>query len=123
MTNLKFKFANKYSTQTQNEPVQEKIKPIDWSKHKITNFVKSKEEFEHVNKIIGEQTVPDPPQHESYPTPSGWYAVNPEKCSKLPYYALRSRYHNYPIYPILRDGSRKLVKIRCIQGDIWVHYF
>ena len=52
---------------------------------------------------------------------SGWSPPNAEKSSKLNYYALRSRYHSYPIYYEEREGgSRKLVRVKNIQGDIWV---
>jgi large subunit ribosomal protein L49 len=65
--------------------------------------------------------VPDPPVHESYPTPSGWVPIDVNKAKKLPYQVLRTRFHNYPIYTEEREGgTRKLVRIKHIQGDIWV---
>ena len=83
-------------------------------------MVESKDEFVHVLKLIGNPIVPDPPNHESYPTPSGWVPPNPEKASKLPYYVLRTRFHNFPIYTLEREGgSRKLTRIKNIEGDIW----
>ncbi len=74
----------------------------------------------HVLKLIGNPIVPEPPKHETYPTPSGWVPTNLEKASKLPYYVLRSRFHNFPIYALEREGgTRKLTKIKYIEGDIW----
>ena len=34
----------------------------------------SHEEFKYVEKLLPKQTIPEPPQHSSYPTPSGWVA-------------------------------------------------
>ena len=68
--------------------------------------------------------MPEPPKHDIYPTPSGWVPVNADKSSKLNYYVLRTRFHNFPIYPLEREGgSRKLVKIKYIEGNIWVFKF
>ena len=65
--------------------------------------------------------MPDPPVHQSYPTPSGWVPVDVEKAMKQPYRVLRTRFHNYPIYKETREGgNRKLVRIKMIEGDIWV---
>lgn len=95
-------------------------RPINQEGHEYTNIVESKEEFKYVKKLIPSLVVPDPPKHESYPTPSGWMPPVYEKCSKLPYFVLRTRFHNFPIYALEREGgSRKLVKIKRIEGDIW----
>jgi hypothetical protein len=60
--------------------------------------------------------------HEKYPTPSGWIPVNVEKALNTPYRVLRTRFHNYPIYRVEREGgSRKLIRIKNIDGDIWVN--
>ena len=95
-------------------------KPLNWKNEEITNVVESKEEFQFVEKLLCSPIVPEPPRHESYPTPSGWLPQNVEKSSKLSYAVLRTRFHNFPIYPITREGgSRKLVRIKFIEGDIW----
>ena len=96
--------------------------PINWPNDvKLTKVVESKEDFKHVLKLLPEEIVPEPPKHDSYPTPSGWRPPNYEKAKKLPYAVLRTRFHNFPIYVFDREGgSRKLVRIRYIQGNIWV---
>jgi hypothetical protein len=116
---------NKYysTNSTGNNQQRPKIpsRPLNWENYTFTKVIESKEDFEHVKKILPQKMVPDPPKHESYPTPSGWVPPNYEKCSKLSYSVLRTRYHNFPIYVLEREGgSRKLVKIRNIEGDIWV---
>lgn len=104
------------------EPVKIPSRPSEYKNEQLTKYVESKAEFEHVKKLIPNEIVPDPPQHESYPTPSGWIPVDVEKAKKWPYYVLRTRYHNYPIYREIREGgSRKLIRIKYIQGDIWVN--
>ncbi len=84
-------------------------------------MIESKEEFKFVEKILPSELVPEPPAHEVYPTPSGWVPPNPKLSSRLSYAVLRTRFHNFPIYPLTREGgSRKLVRIKFIEGDIWV---
>ncbi len=39
--------------------------------------------FKYVEKLIPNQVVPEPPKHDSYPTPSGWVPINPEKSDKI----------------------------------------
>lgn len=96
-------------------------RPLNMENAQFTKVIETNEGFEFVKKLIPSQIVPEPPKHESYPTPSGWVPPNIEKSSKLPYFVLRTRFHNFPIYPLEREGgSRKLVRIRHIEGDIWV---
>ena len=33
----------------------------------------SAEDFKYVERLFPAKTVPKPPEHESYPTPSGWF--------------------------------------------------
>ena len=112
---------SRYSTATTKTPLTLK-QPITWTKDvKLTKLVESKEDFKHVLKLLPEEIVPEPPKHDSYPTPSGWRPPNYEKSKNLPYAVLRTRFHNYPIYVMEREGgSRKLVRIKYIQGNIWV---
>ncbi|CAF0949137.1 unnamed protein product [Brachionus calyciflorus] len=107
-----------------NQSIQERkplpSRPFNFEQDQLTNVIESKEEFDFVKKLLPNLIVPEPPKHESYPTPSGWVAPNYEKSSNLSYYVLRTRFHNYPIYPLEREGgSRKLVKIKRVEGDIW----
>lgn len=96
-------------------------RPTNLQEAKFTNFIEDKNEFENVKRLIPSPIVPEPPKHSVYPTPSGWLPPDLTKSSKLPYFVLRTRFHNFPIYPIEREGgSRKLVRIRYIEGDIWV---
>ena len=96
-------------------------RPLNLKEEELTQVAQSREEFKYVEKILPSEIVPEPPVHESYPTPSGWMPPNYEKSSKLPYYVLRTRFHNFPIYLVEREGgSRKLVRIKNIHGNIWV---
>jgi hypothetical protein len=108
--------------QTEEQPSSSyPSRPKDWTNIKLTNVVESKDDFvKYVQPLIPETTVPDPPEHKSYPTPSGWIPPDLKKSSKLPYYVLRTRFHQFPIYPILRNGLVPLVRVRNIEGDIWV---
>lgn len=119
IVNTKYYYTTENTQQPQGLTIPSR--PLNSDKHVFTKVIESKEDFEHVKKILPKQLVPDPPKHESYPTPSGWVPPKYEKCSKLAYSVLRTRYHNFPIYVLEREGgSRKLVKIRNIEGDIWV---
>jgi hypothetical protein len=95
-------------------------RPLNYENEEFPNFSESSEDFKHVLSVLPNPIVPEPPKHASYPTPSGWVPPNTEKASKLPYYVLRTRFHNFPIYALEREGTRKLVRIKHIQGDIWV---
>ncbi|PVD25604.1 hypothetical protein C0Q70_13262 [Pomacea canaliculata] len=77
------------------------------------------EEFKFVERLLPYKTVPSPPSHTNYPTPSGWIPQK-EADLTLPYFVRRTKNHMLPIYQELRNGNtRKLVKIRYIEGDIW----
>ena len=96
-------------------------RPVNMNDAQFTQVVESKDDFQYVRKILPTLIVPEPPKHDQYPTPSGWVPIDVKKASKLPYYVLRTRFHNYPIYLTEREGgSRKLIRIRYIEGDIWV---
>ena len=95
-------------------------RPSDWEKYTIPDVIEAKEDFLFVEKLLPASVIPDPPNHESYPTPSGWLPVDVAKSSKWPYYVLRTRFHQYPIYAEERNGgSRKLTRIKNVHGDIW----
>jgi large subunit ribosomal protein L49 len=36
------------------------------------NFVESADEYQFVERLLPPTTIPKPPEHEHYPTPSGW---------------------------------------------------
>lgn len=111
---------NEMNTQSRQHP----SRPANLKDAKLTNVIESKEEFEkYVKRILPSFLIPDPPKHESYPTPSGWVPPDYQRCTKLPYYVLRTRFHQYPIYPEERDGSKRYVRIKNIEGDIWVCFF
>lgn len=112
---------NRYAELAAKERFALPTRPFKHQYEELTDVVESTEEFKYVEKLIGSQIVPDPPKHDSYPTPSGWVPVNVELSSKLSYAVLRTRFHQFPMYAIEREGgSRKLVRIKNIEGDIWV---
>ncbi|XP_046582015.1 39S ribosomal protein L49, mitochondrial-like [Haliotis rubra] len=79
----------------------------------------STEEFKFVETLLPRETVPDPPVHESYPTPSGW--VPPaENQSPMKYFVKRTKNHMLPLYmQTTHAGNRHMVMIRKVEGDIW----
>ncbi|XP_031462980.1 39S ribosomal protein L49, mitochondrial [Phasianus colchicus] len=80
--------------------------------------VESTEEFHFVERLVPPACVPPPPQHPSYPTPSGWTPPQVPPPS-LPYHVGRSRMHNLPLYRRVTKGSRRITELRHIRGDIW----
>ncbi|XP_032872073.1 LOW QUALITY PROTEIN: 39S ribosomal protein L49, mitochondrial [Amblyraja radiata] len=80
--------------------------------------VESTEEFKFVERLIPPTTVPVPPKHDRYPTPSGWCPPR-DPPPDLPYIIRRSRMHNLPVYTDITHGNRKMTVIRKIEGDIW----
>ena len=112
---------SKVNAEKNQKPI-ELNRPLSWSSNfMLTKVIESKEEFKHVLKLLPHEIVPEPPTHGSYPTPSGWQPPKITKSNMLPYAVLRTRFHNFPIYLEEREGgSRKLVRIKNIQGDIWV---
>ena len=85
----------------------------------LTNVEVSKEEFKYVEKLLPTFTVPEPPKHEKYPTPSGWIPPSP-KATSYKYFVERTRFHNFPVYIQEVDGgTRKLTVINRVKGDHW----
>ncbi|KAM3824720.1 large ribosomal subunit protein mL49 [Vipera latastei] len=86
---------------------------------KYPGIVESTEEYKFVERLIPPTTVPVPPKHDQYPTPSGWRAPQ-DLPPDLPYFVRRSRMHNVPVYKdTSHHGTRKITVIRKIEGDIW----
>ncbi|XP_060711702.1 mitochondrial ribosomal protein L49 [Hemiscyllium ocellatum] len=86
---------------------------------KYPGIIESTEEFQFVERLIPPTTVPVPPKHDRYPTPSGWCPPR-DPPPDLPYMIRRSRMHNLPVYTDITHGNRKMTVIRKIEGDIWV---
>ncbi|XP_072887281.1 LOW QUALITY PROTEIN: large ribosomal subunit protein mL49-like [Hemitrygon akajei] len=84
----------------------------------IRGLLRSTEEFHFVERLIPPSTVPVPPKHDRYPTPSGWCPPR-DPPPDLPYVIRRSRMHNLPVYTDITHGNRKMTVIRKIEGDIW----
>ncbi|KAH9490322.1 54S ribosomal protein L49, mitochondrial [Bulinus truncatus] len=90
------------------------------------DFEVSYDEFKYVLPLLPMETVPEVPEHFSYPTPSGWFPPNLELRSKQKYLVRRTRNHMLPIYP---ETTRKRIEhiqtvqhcvaIKRIEGDIW----
>uniref|UniRef100_G3VB87 Large ribosomal subunit protein mL49 n=1 Tax=Sarcophilus harrisii TaxID=9305 RepID=G3VB87_SARHA len=80
--------------------------------------VESSEEYAFVERLIPPTGIPEPPRHQSYPTPSGWQPPR-DPPPNLPYFIRRSRMHNVPVYTELTHGNRKMTLIRKVEGDIW----
>uniref|UniRef100_A0A4X2K194 Large ribosomal subunit protein mL49 n=1 Tax=Vombatus ursinus TaxID=29139 RepID=A0A4X2K194_VOMUR len=82
-------------------------------------IVESTEEYKFVERLIPPASIPEPPRHQSYPTPSGWQPPK-DPPPNLPYFIRRSRMHNVPVYTELTHGNRQMTLIRKVEGDIWV---
>ncbi len=92
---------------------------IDQNEFTGVEVTKDPEEWKHVERLLPDLHVPPPPEHKSYPTPSGWIPPKPEGTTH-PYFVERTRFHNLPVYIERRDGGqRKLTYINRVKGDLW----
>uniref|UniRef100_A0A4X1V037 Large ribosomal subunit protein mL49 n=1 Tax=Sus scrofa TaxID=9823 RepID=A0A4X1V037_PIG len=83
------------------------------------SFVESVDEYHFVERLLPPASIPKPPKHEHYPTPSGWQPPR-DPAPSLPYFVRRSRMHNIPVYRDITHGNRQMTVIRKVEGDIWV---
>ncbi|XP_037002415.1 39S ribosomal protein L49, mitochondrial [Artibeus jamaicensis] len=82
------------------------------------SFVESVDEYQFVERLLPSTSIPKPPKHEHYPTPSGWQPPR-DPVPRLPYFVRRSRMHNIPVYKDITHGNRQMTVIRKVEGDIW----
>ncbi|KAM8928481.1 large ribosomal subunit protein mL49 [Lycaon pictus] len=82
------------------------------------SFVESVDEYQFVERLLPPTSIPEPPKHEHYPTPSGWQPPR-DPPPNLPYFVRRSRMHNIPVYKDITHGNRQMTVIRKVEGDIW----
>lgn len=82
------------------------------------SFVESVDEYHFVERLLPPASIPKPPKHEHYPTPSGWQPPR-DPAPSLPYFVRRSRMHNIPVYRDITHGNRQMTVIRKVEGDIW----
>ncbi|XP_059002864.1 large ribosomal subunit protein mL49 [Mustela lutreola] len=82
------------------------------------SFMESVDEYHFVERLIPPTSIPKPPNHEHYPTPSGWQPPR-DPPPDLPYLVRRSRMHNIPVYKDITHGNRQMTVIRKVEGDIW----
>ncbi|XP_045631558.1 39S ribosomal protein L49, mitochondrial isoform X1 [Ursus americanus] len=82
------------------------------------SFVESVDEYQFVERLLPPTSIPKPPKHEHYPTPSGWQPPR-DPPPNLPYFVRRSRMHNIPVYKDITHGNRQMTVIRKVEGDIW----
>lgn len=82
------------------------------------SFVESADEYQFVERLLPATSIPKPPKHEHYPTPSGWQPPR-DPAPSLPYFVRRSRMHNIPVYKDITHGNRQMTVIRKVEGDIW----
>jgi translation initiation factor 1 (eIF-1/SUI1) len=99
----------------------ESLKPLD-PKQTYTKTQESADEFDVVERLLGQDTVPQVPEKSlrQFPTPSGWIppAATPPN---LLYFVHRTRYHNLPVYleAMGKAQTKKLTRVNQVQGDIW----
>ncbi|XP_058382436.1 large ribosomal subunit protein mL49 isoform X1 [Diceros bicornis minor] len=82
------------------------------------SFVESVDEYRFVERLLPPTSIPKPPKHEHYPTPSGWQPPR-DLPPNLPYFVRRSRMHSIPVYKDITHGNRQMTVIRKVEGDIW----
>ncbi|XP_057584449.1 39S ribosomal protein L49, mitochondrial [Hippopotamus amphibius kiboko] len=82
------------------------------------SFMESVDEYRFVERLFPPISIPKPPKHEHYPTPSGWQPPR-DPPPNLPYFVRRSRMHNIPVYKDITHGNRQMTVIRKVEGDIW----
>ncbi|XP_060588663.1 large ribosomal subunit protein mL49-like [Ruditapes philippinarum] len=78
----------------------------------------SYDDFKFVKRLIPPTTVPPPPEHEVYPTPSGWVPPN-MNIQPSEYKVRRTRNHMLPCYYRKHFSGRETIKVKSIYGDIW----
>ncbi|XP_052275087.1 39S ribosomal protein L49, mitochondrial-like [Dreissena polymorpha] len=78
----------------------------------------STEDWHYVERVLPPKTVPEPPQHESYPTASGWLPPNTSLQPKE-YGIVRTRNHMLPLYYRKHFHGKETTRILHIVGDIW----
>uniref|UniRef100_A0A8C9PGF1 Large ribosomal subunit protein mL49 n=1 Tax=Spermophilus dauricus TaxID=99837 RepID=A0A8C9PGF1_SPEDA len=82
------------------------------------SFVESVDEYHFVERLLPPTSIPQPPKHEHYPTPSGWQPPR-DPPPNLPYFVRRSRMHNIPVYKDITHGNRQMTVIRkALQKDV-----
>uniref|UniRef100_A0A0B6ZAU3 Large ribosomal subunit protein mL49 n=1 Tax=Arion vulgaris TaxID=1028688 RepID=A0A0B6ZAU3_9EUPU len=86
------------------------------------DYETSYSEFKYVEQILPTLIIPDPPQLENYPTPSGWIPPNDDLRSQHSFLVRRTKNHMLPVFASTRRtwaGPRHRVAIKKIEGDIW----
>jgi len=78
-------------------------------------------EWKFVEKLIPPDFVPAPPTDPNVEYPSGWKPPNPPRQAQ--YIVRRTKNHMIPVYMIIdprHGGSRRITRIRYVEGNIWV---
>uniref|UniRef100_A0A914WJH5 Large ribosomal subunit protein mL49 n=1 Tax=Plectus sambesii TaxID=2011161 RepID=A0A914WJH5_9BILA len=93
-----------------------------------TEFEESSAEWKFVERLFPHDVIPEPPKHESYPTPSGWRPPR-DPAPNLPYFIRRLRNHMLPLFLESRRDQLnletmdydyvELVKLKNVQGDVF----
>ncbi|CAJ0954601.1 unnamed protein product, partial [Mesorhabditis belari] len=94
----------------------------------FTDYEELQIDFRLVEELLPKETIPEVPNHESYPTPSGWKPpLDPPP--NLPYYVRRRRDHVFPLYlerkrDMLNEDTLdfdyvELVAVRNVEGDVF----
>ncbi|CAJ0586390.1 unnamed protein product, partial [Mesorhabditis spiculigera] len=94
----------------------------------FTDYEELKLDFSVVESLLPKEIIPEVPQHESYPTASGWRPpLDPPPA--LPYYVRRTREHVFPLYlerkrDMLNETTLdfdyvELVTVKHVEGDVF----
>lgn len=85
--------------------------------HPPVEIAKNPPEWKFVERLLGPVTVPAPSIRPNYP--SGWQPQQPDAQNR-DYFIARTRNHMLPVYMTEKfRGTKKVTKVRKIQGDIW----
>ncbi|KAL4715757.1 hypothetical protein ACJJTC_006336 [Scirpophaga incertulas] len=81
-------------------------------------IIKNPPEWEYVKRLLPLDIIPKVTPKDNYP--SGWIPPK-EEAQNLPYFIRRTKHHEIPIYLNLTyRGTRKVTKIKKLDGDIWL---
>ncbi len=86
-----------------------------------TEVEKSYAEWKFVEKLLPPEFVPLPPADPKVEYPSGWRPPHPSPDA--PYIIPRTKNHMPPVYLKIekkQGGTRRITRIRYVEGNIWV---
>ncbi|VDO50373.1 unnamed protein product [Brugia timori] len=110
-----------------DDPWQAAISKTVILEHTRSKAVEISVDWKYVERLMPKKLIPDVPNHDTYPTPSGWRPPKPRP--DLTFYVERNRDHLLPLYLETRRDQLdpktlefeyvELVLVKGIHGDIF----